>query len=104
MSWIARLLASSGLAFALCSAPGQVTGAEPGWQDALTGRLRQIKETRVVRLGYREAAIPFSYRGAEGKPVGYSLDVCSAIVATIAADLGDVPLVVDYVPVSPLDE
>lgn len=103
MSGIVRFLAASGLAFALGTASGQALRAEPGWQDALTGRLRQIKESKVIRLGYRETAIPFSYRGAEGKPVGYTLDVCSAIVATIAADLGDVPLVVDYVPVTPLN-
>ena len=56
-----------------------------------------------MRLGYREDAIPFSYLGAEGKPVGYTLDLCSAIVATIAADLGDVQLRIDYVPVTPLN-
>jgi glutamate/aspartate transport system substrate-binding protein len=103
MRRIVRFLASSGLAFTLCAAAGQATGADPGWQDALTGRLRQIRETKVIRLGYREAAIPFSYVGAEGKPVGYSLDLCSAIVATIAADLGDAPPVIEYVPVTPLD-
>ncbi len=41
----------------------------------------------VVRLGYRENAIPFSYLGPDAKPVGYSLDLCQAVVATLAADL-----------------
>jgi glutamate/aspartate transport system substrate-binding protein len=103
MKWILRLLAPFGLALALCSAPGPTLAAEPLWKDALAGRLRQIKETRVVRLGYRESAIPFSYVGAEGRPVGYTLDLCRAIVATIAADLGNVELGIDYVRVTPLD-
>jgi glutamate/aspartate transport system substrate-binding protein len=103
MKRILWLLAPAGLALVLGLASGSTLAAVPDWQDALTGRLRQIKEAGVVRLGYREDAIPFSYLGAEGKPVGYTLDLCNAIVATIAADLGDVPLRVDYVPVTPLN-
>jgi glutamate/aspartate transport system substrate-binding protein len=103
MKGIFRLLAPAGLALALVSAPGATLAAEPRWEDALAGRLRQIKETRVVRLGYRESAIPFSYVGAEGRPVGYTLDLCRAIVATIAADLGIVELGIDYVLVTPLN-
>lgn len=103
MKRILRLLVPAGLALALGLAPGSTLGAVPDWQDALTGRLRQIKEAGVIRLGYREDAIPFSYLGAEGKPVGYTLDLCGAIVATIAADLGDLPLRIDYVPVTALN-
>ncbi|MBK7079416.1 MAG: amino acid ABC transporter substrate-binding protein [Betaproteobacteria bacterium] len=77
--------------------------AEPRWENALAGRLRQIKETGVVRLGYHERAIPFSCVGAEGRPVGCTLDLCRAIVATIAADLGRSELGIDYVRVTPQD-
>ena len=103
MKRLLQLLAPAGLALALGSAPVSTLSAEPGWQDALTGRLQQIKEAGVIRLGYRKDAIPFSYLGAEGKPVGYTLDLCTAVVATIAADLGDVQLAIDYVPVTPLN-
>ena len=103
MRWILQLLVPAGLALALGSVPGSTLSAEPDWQDALNGRLRQIKEAGVIRLGYRKDAIPFSYVGAEDKPVGYTLDLCSAIVATIAADLSDVQLGIDYVPVTPLN-
>ena len=45
------------------------------WPEALSGRLAHIKETRRVQVGYRAAAVPFSYVGAGGRPVGYSLDL-----------------------------
>jgi glutamate/aspartate transport system substrate-binding protein len=80
-----------------------VHAAPRGWPDALSGRLAVIAETRVVRLGYREKAIPFSYLGHEARPVGYTLDLCLAIVATIAEDLGGAPLAVEYVTVTPQD-
>jgi glutamate/aspartate transport system substrate-binding protein len=95
----ARILA----ALALACVAGAAAAAAREWTDALSGTLKHIKETRVVRLGYRENAIPFSYLGPDAKPVGYSLDLCAAIVATIAADLGDVPLAIDYVRVTPQD-
>ena len=91
------------LALALASGIGIATGAPPAWPESLSGRLQHIKETRVVRLGYREGAVPFSYLGPDRKPVGYSLDLCHAIVATIGDDLGGVPLAVEYVRVTPQD-
>lgn len=79
---------------------GAATGASSAWSGALTGRLAHIKATGRVQLGYRDSAIPFSYVGAGGKPVGYSLDLCAAIVAAIGEELGGVPLAIDYVPVT----
>lgn len=81
------------------SAPGALAGE---WPDALSGRLQRIKASGVVRLGYRENAIPFSYLGPDAKPVGYSLDLCDAIAATIAEDLA-VPLNVESVRVTAQD-
>ena len=73
------------------------------WADALSARMQRIKDTRVVRLGYRDSAIPFSFVGADGKPVGYSLDLCHAIVATLAEDLAVPALRAEYVRVTALD-
>ncbi|MBK6601470.1 MAG: hypothetical protein IPG28_07910 [Betaproteobacteria bacterium] len=80
MKWIFRLLVPAGLALALGAVHGLALAAEPRWENALAGRLRQIKETGVARLGYRERATPFFYVGAEGRPVGHTLDLCRAIV------------------------
>jgi ABC-type amino acid transport substrate-binding protein len=75
----------------------------PAWADALSARMQRIKDTRVVRLGYRDSAIPFSFVGADGRPAGYSLDLCHAVVATLAADLGVPALRPDYVRVTAPD-
>lgn len=88
------------LLVALASGPGTAAGAPPRWTDALAGRLAHIKSTGRVQLGYRASAIPFSYVGAGAKPVGYSLDLCAAIVAAIGEELGGPPLAIDYVPVT----
>jgi glutamate/aspartate transport system substrate-binding protein len=99
-----RRLVALVLACALASGAETAFAATAStYPDALTGRLRQMKETNVVRLGYRENAIPFSYVGPDAKPAGYSLDLCHAIVATIADDLGGPPPSVEYVRVTPQD-
>ena len=91
------------LLLALGSGSGVAAGPSPGWPEALGGRLAHIKKTGRVQLGYRESAIPFSYVGAGGRPVGYSLDLCAAIVAAIAEELGGPPLAIDYVAVTAQD-
>jgi glutamate/aspartate transport system substrate-binding protein len=91
------------LAAVLACGSGTAPAAPPDWPEALSGRLQRIKATGVVRLGYRENTIPFSYVGPDRRPAGYSLDLCDAIVATIADDLGAAGLTVEYVRVTPGD-
>ena len=62
--------------------------------------LDRIKQTGVVNLGFREDSLPFSYKNAEqGDPLGYSIDVCNALVDALKAETGK-PLTVKYVPVT----
>jgi glutamate/aspartate transport system substrate-binding protein len=56
-----------------------------------------------VRLGHRADAVPFSFLDARGRPVGYSLDLCAAVVEAAAAELGVASLRVEYVQVTPED-
>src|SRR5512134_1351794 len=69
----------------------------------LTGVLKRIKDTGVIRIGFRESAVPFSYRSAGGQPFGYSIDLCLAIVDDIADAVGLSALRVDYRPVALAD-
>ena len=62
--------------------------------------LDRIKQTGVVNLGFREDSLPFSYKNAEqGDPLGYSIDVCNALIDALKAETGK-PLTVKYVPVT----
>ena len=57
------------------------------WAADLSGTLQKIKTTNTIRLGYREASRPFSFTGDDGKPAGYSVDVCSKVTESIAKEL-----------------
>lgn len=62
--------------------------------------LDNIKSKRVITIGYREASIPFSYLGADQKPVGFSLDLCAHVVDRLKSDLGTPDLQTKLAPVN----
>jgi glutamate/aspartate transport system substrate-binding protein len=65
-------------------------------QDApiirLGGTLAKVHNTGEITLGYRADSFPFSYLDAANHPVGYSLDLCGAIVGAVARAI-DMPSV-----------
>jgi glutamate/aspartate transport system substrate-binding protein len=62
----------------------------------LTGTLKKIKDGKTVTLGYRESSIPFSYVNRVGEPIGYSIDLCSAVVDEVSKELEGVEIAVKY--------
>lgn len=97
-SGIASLLALCVLAIA-SEAAAQRFGERP--PEALTGVLARVREAGTVRIGYREAALPFSMRAREGEPYGYSIDLCRAVVEELGEATGGRALRIEYRPVAP---
>ena len=80
--------------------PSTALPAPPG--NALTGTFKAVSSRGTIRVGYREASFPFSYV-ADGRPIGYSIDLCRAIVADIVQEIDDKPTQIDFVKVTPED-
>jgi ABC-type amino acid transport substrate-binding protein len=49
--------------------------------------VERIRQTNTINLGFREASVPFSYVDANNKPIGYSIDICNALVESIKREL-----------------
>ena len=47
--------------------------------DPPTGTLKAIKDRKAFLIGYLKDAFPMSLVGADGKPAGYSIDLCRVI-------------------------
>ena len=62
----------------------------------LTGTLKKIKDSKTVTLGHRESSIPFSYVNKVGEPIGYSIDLCNAVVDEVSKELEGVEIAVNY--------
>lgn len=67
----------------------------------LAGTLKRIRQAGVIRLGYRDSAIPFSYASRSGEPYGYSIDLCKAIAEEITEVTGGRPLRTEFRRVTP---
>jgi glutamate/aspartate transport system substrate-binding protein len=79
---------------ALLAATAGVRGQE------LTGTMKKIKESKTVSLGYRESSIPFSYVNKPGTPIGYSIDLCNAVVDEVSSELEGVDISIKYAKVT----
>ena len=75
--------------------------ATPAIAQELTGTLKKIKDTGTITIGHRETSIPFSYLDEKQQPIGYSMDICAAIVEEVKKELGVAQLTVKYNPVTP---
>ena len=74
--------------------------AVPVVAQELTGTLKKIKDSGVITLGVRETSIPFSYLDDKQQPIGYSIDLCMAIVEEVKKELMMPTLKVNTNPVT----
>jgi ABC-type amino acid transport substrate-binding protein len=76
-------------------------GATTGHAQTLTGTLKKVADSGTLTVGFRENALPFSYTGSDGKPAGYSIDLCQEIAGAVQQELKLANLAVRWVPVTP---
>ncbi|MCP4875305.1 MAG: amino acid ABC transporter substrate-binding protein [Gammaproteobacteria bacterium] len=62
--------------------------------------LKRIKERGSINMGHRESSVPFSYIGNDGKPQGYSVDLCMKFIDAVKAEIEMPDLKVNLVPVT----
>src|ERR1700751_4824238 len=76
------------------------TGAAAQTSEGLSPTLTAIKNAHIVHLGYRESSPPFSFLDQANRPIGYSLELCEAVVDEIRAEVDDPNLKIEYVKVT----
>lgn len=95
-----RVVAGRLLALALAFAPVSAFAQTANPDGGLSPTLAAIKSAKSVRVGYREASIPFSFLDQANRPIGYSLELCSAIVEEIGVEVDEPELRIEYVKVT----
>ena len=61
--------------------------AAPSLAAAQEDTLAKIKRTGAILLGFTKLSAPFSSLGGDGKPQGYSIDLCLRIADSVKKDL-----------------
>ena len=77
--------------------------AGPAVAQEIRPTLDKIKESGAISLGHRETSRPFSFVDADGKPAGYSVDLCLQVAAAIKQSLKLADLKINWVPATPAD-
>ena len=68
--------------------------------SAWAGTLDDVAKNGVLRGGFRENAHPFAYKGPNGQPAGFMVQLCEAVARDIAQQLKLPGLKVEFVPVT----
>ena len=89
---LAAVFGTALFAVAAVQAPAQA-------QDGPT--MKRIAETKVFTIGHRDASVPLSYIGADGKAQGYSIDICLKIAEATKEELKLDKMEVKFVPLTP---
>jgi glutamate/aspartate transport system substrate-binding protein len=74
--------------------------AAPVHAAELTGTLKKIKDTGVIKVGHRDSSVPLSYLDDKQQPIGYAMDICMKVVDRVKAELKMPQLKVEFVPVT----
>ena len=77
-----------------------VLAATEGSAAELYGTLKKIKDNGQIVMGHRENSVPFAYMQSDGKPIGYTVDLCNKIIDRIKKTLNMPNLKVKLVPVT----
>ena len=77
-----------------------VLAATEGSAAELYGTLKKIKDNGQIVMGHRENSVPFAYMQSDGKPIGYTVDLCNKIIDRVKKTLNMPNLKVKLVPVT----
>jgi ABC-type amino acid transport substrate-binding protein len=77
-----------------------VAAIAPARAQNLEGTLKTIQQTRTIRLGYLQTAVPFSFADDKKQPAGFSVDLCQRVANGIQQQLGLPNLDIKWVPVT----
>jgi len=73
----------------------------PATPATLSGTLAKARDSGAVTIGYRESSVPFSYLSARREPIGYSIELCKAIVEAMSEAVHKT-LAIKWLPVNPI--
>src|SRR5579859_3432271 len=95
---VRRSIGACGLWLAGCLVATPASAQSSG--EGLSPTLSAIKNRHAIHLGYRESSPPFSFLDQANRPIGYSLELCQAVVEEIAVAVDDPDLKIEYVKVT----
>jgi polar amino acid transport system substrate-binding protein/glutamate/aspartate transport system substrate-binding protein len=74
-----------------------------GLGSSTAGTIEKLMQNKTLRIAYRNDAPPFSFKGPDGQPAGFMVDLCRSVATHLASQLNLGDLKLDYVLVTAAD-
>ena len=84
---------------AILVALSMVLGASLASAQPIDGRLKIIEATATLRIAYRTDSRPFSFLDPQGRPTGYTIELCERIAKSLERELRLPAIAIKWVPV-----
>jgi ABC-type amino acid transport substrate-binding protein len=75
-------------------------GAGPANAQALDGRLKTIISTKTIKIAHRVDSSPFSFVDDRKQVIGYTIDICKSVVASLERQFKVTGIEIQWVPVT----
>jgi len=83
----------------MVAALGVVLAGSIASAQSINGRLKIVQETAMLKIGYRTDSRPFSFLDPQGRPTGYTIELCERIAKSLEHELHLSALTIKWVPV-----
>jgi ABC-type amino acid transport substrate-binding protein len=84
--------------FVLAMFGGVVFAAQVAFAQGGVDTLAKIKAAKAINVAYSPDSIPFSVKGDNGEPLGYTIDLCKRVITQIGRTIGGPDLKVNWMP------
>lgn len=84
--------------FVLALFVGVVFAAQVAFAEGGIDTLAKIKAASAINVAYSPDSIPFSVKGDNGEPMGYTIDLCKRVITQIGRAVGGPDLKVTWMP------
>jgi glutamate/aspartate transport system substrate-binding protein len=78
---------------------GLLLSAGAAGAQGLEGRLKTVHDTATLRIAYRTDSPPFAFLGPQGRPIGYTIELCERVAKSLERELGLRALEIHWVQV-----
>jgi glutamate/aspartate transport system substrate-binding protein len=83
----------------MVAAWGVVLAGSIASAQSINGRLKIVQETATLKIAYRTDSRPFAFLDPQGRPTGYTIELCERIAKSLEHELHLSALTIKWVPV-----
>jgi ABC-type amino acid transport substrate-binding protein len=88
------------VAFAFAVLAASTLAATDAMAQALEGRLKTIISTKKIKIAHRVDSTPFSFVNDQKQVLGYTIDICKSVVASLERQFKVTGIEIQWVPVT----